>query len=493
MVILFYYFPVLFSFLLFFFMVIKIVKGPKTKNSTSKLPPGPRKLPVIGNIHQLLGSLPHHSLRDLAKKYGPLIHLQLGEVSTVVVSSPEVAKKFMVNHGIVFASRPFHPVSKILAYNNSDIVFAPYGNYWRQLRKICTMELLGANRVQLFRCVREEEVSKLIKSISSDDGLLINLSERIYSLIYGITSRAAFGKKCNIQDQEAFILVMKETNKLYSVVADLYPSIKVLEKISGMRSKVEKVFKKMDRILQKIINEHRGRDGEAEADLVDVLLKLQQEGNLEFPLTDENIKAVILDIFGAGSDTSSTTVEWVLSEMLKHPQIMKEAQNEVRQVFNGKGTVDEMGVKLLKSIIKETLRLHPPLPLLIPRECGENCEIDGYSIPMKARVIVNAWAIGRDPAYWTEAETFHPKRFLNSSIDYNGTNFQFIPFGAGRRICPGISLGLPNIELPLAQMLYHFDWKLPHQMKPQDLDMSEDFGAIVKRKKDLFLIPTAYH
>ncbi|GAV83404.1 p450 domain-containing protein [Cephalotus follicularis] len=478
-------------------MLIEIMKKPKAKNSIPRLPPGPWKVPVIGNIHQLLGSLPHRSLRDLAKTYGPLMHLQLGEVSAIVVSSPEMAKKVMKYHDVIFAYKPSLLSARILAYNNSDIIFAPYGNYWRQLRKICTMELLGANRVRLFRSVREEEASNLIKSISSYDGLPINLSEKIFSTTYGITSRAAFGKKCNDQDQKEFISLIKEATKLSSgfCAADEYPSIKLLETISGLRPKLEKIFQKTDMILQNIVNEHKGRHVEAEADLVDVLLKVQQEDNLEFPLTDENIKAIILDIFVAGGETSSTIIEWALSEMLKNPLVMKEAQKEVRRVFYGKTTIDETRInelKFLKSIIKETLRLHPPLSLLL-RECSKDCEIDGYIIPAKSRIIVNAWAIGRDSTYWTDAETFYAERFLNSSIDYKGTDFQFIPFGAGRRICPGISFALPNIEFPLAQILYHFDWKLPNKMKLENLDMSEEFGLSVKRRNDLFLIPIAYH
>ncbi|GAV89702.1 p450 domain-containing protein, partial [Cephalotus follicularis] len=492
-----------------FFMVARIVKEPKAKTSTSKLPPGPRNLPVIGNLHQLLGSQPHRTLRDLAKKYGPLMHLQVGQVSTIVISSPEMAKKLLKYHDIHFANRPSILGTMILFYNNSDIIFSQYGNYWRQLRKICTMELLGANRVKFFRSVREEETSNLIKSISSYVGLTVNISERIFSATYGITSRAAFGKKCNDRDQEEFISVVKEAIKLLTgfFVADAYPSIKLLETITGLGPKVEKLFKKSDAILQKIVNEHRGRQGEAEADLVDVLLKLQQEDSLEFRLTDENIKAIIFVrlltmhwqsrllkiLFNSKLYMVSNKVEWALSEMMKHPQVMKKAQEEVRQVFYGK-TVDETRIhelKFLKSIIKETLRLHPALPLF-GRECRETCEIDGYKIPIKTRVIVNTWAIERDPRYWTEAETFHPERFINSLTDYKGTYFQFIPFGVGRRICPGISFALPNIELALAQILYHFDWKLPNGIESRDLDMCEQFSISMKRKKDLFLVPIAY-
>ncbi|XVF77143.1 hypothetical protein PTKIN_Ptkin14bG0017300 [Pterospermum kingtungense] len=217
--------------------------------------------------------------------------------------------------------------------------------------------------------------------------------------------------------------------------------------------------------------------------------------DLECPLTDNNIKAVIwLDIFSAGSETSSTVLDWAIVELLKNPRVLKKAQNEVRQVYYGKGDVDEESIhelKYLTSVTKEILRLHPPLPLLLPRECREDCEINGYPVPVNTRVIINVWAMARDPKHWTEPETFYPERFLNSSTDFKGNDFEYIPFGAGRRMCPGILFGLSNIEVPLAKLLYHFDWKLPSGMKAEDLDMTEVFGVTVRRKNELILIPTA--
>lgn len=174
---------------------------------------------------------------------------------------------------------------------------------------------------------------------------------------------------------------------------------------------------------------------------------------------------------------------------------MEKAKNDVRQVFDGRGNVDEAGIrelKFLKAVIKEILRMHPAVPLVL-RECRENCQLDGYDIPLKSRVFVNAGAIGKNPNYWNDAETFYPERFLDSSIDFKGTDFKYIPFGAGRRICPGISFALSNIELPIAQLLYHFDWKLPHGMKVEDLDMTEAPGLSIRRKHELFAIPIPYH
>lgn len=198
------------------------------------------------------------------------------------------------------------------------------------------------------------------------------------------------------------------------------------------------------------------------------------------------------DIFIGGGETSSSVVEWGMSELIRNPRVMEEAQAEVRRVYDSKGYVDETELHqliYLKSIIKETMRLHPPVPLLVPRVSRERCQINGYEIPSKTRVIINAWAIGRNPKYWAEAESFKPERFLNSSIDFRGTDFEFIPFGAGRRICPGITFAIPNIELPLAQLLYHFDWKLPNKMKNEELDMTESNGITLRRQNDLCLIP----
>ena len=201
-------------------------------------------------------------------------------------------------------------------------------------------------------------------------------------------------------------------------------------------------------------------------------------------------------MFSGGGETAATTTDWAMAELIKNPRVMKKVQDEVREVFNRKGSADETSISEMtyfKCVIKETMRLHPAAPLLLPRECSEKCEINGYEIPVKTRIIVNAWAISRDPRYWTEPECFIPERFLDSSIDYKGTNFEYIPFGAGRRICPGISFGLSNVELQLALLLYHFDWKLPDGMKHEELDMTESIGAAVRRKDELLLIPISYN
>ncbi|CAL5435096.1 unnamed protein product [Camellia sinensis] len=487
--------------ILFLFMLVKQWIRPKTRTAIQNLPPGPWKLPLIGNIHQL-SSLPHRSLRDLATKHGPLMHLQLGEVSAVVLSSPRLAKMVMTTHDLALANRPRLLVAETLLYR-SDIGFSPYGGYLRQMRKICTEELLSASKVRYFRGIRENEIWGLIEYVKLSAGVPVNLSGKLYELTSNITCKAAVGKKC--RDQEVLMELMKDTTSLAGGfdLADLFPSIKLLHVVSGMKPKLMKMQRKIDDVLESIIRERRMASTEEseqrEEDLLDVLLRLEKTGGLEFPITDDNIKAIIFDMFTGSTETSSTTVEWAMAELMKNPTVMKKAQAELRQSLlklNEKQRIHHethiQKLAYLNMVIKETLRLHPPAPLLLPRESRKPCNIDGYNIPANTQVLVNAWAIGRDPNHWDDAQSFMPERFQHSSIDFVGNNFEFIPFGAGRRICPGMLFGLANVELPLALLLYHFDWELPGEMKPEDLDMNEGHGAIVRKRNGLCLVPTPF-
>ncbi|KAL1551823.1 cytochrome P450 71D10-like [Salvia divinorum] len=482
----------LLSFLLFVLMFLKSLTISKSSKIYSHIP-GPKTLPLIGNLHLVVSSVPpHHIFRQLAAKHGPLMHLQLGEIHSVIISSVDFAKQVVRTRDINFASRSPGLVSEKLSYNYSDIVAASYGDQWRHLRKICTLELLSARRVQSFRPIREEESLNLCKQIASCEGSPSDLSGKLYLMSYDVTTRVVVGAKTN--ERAMVTSIIQESLQLGTgfMLVDLYPSIKLLPLITGAQFKIQRIYRKLDKLFDSIIEKHKaaGDGGELE-DLVDVLLKIQQDGT-EFPLTTDNIKAVVLDMFAAGTDTSAITVEWAMSEMMRNPSILNKAQVEVRKVFDDKGYIDEAKfheLKYLRLIIKETLRLHPALPLLIPRMNVETCEIDGYKIPAKTRVIVNAWALGRDPKYWNDAEKFIPERFGESSVDFKGNNLEYIPFGAGRRMCPGMSFGLANVELPLAMLLYHFDWKMPNGMKHEDLDMTEALGVTVRRKHPLHLVP----
>ncbi|KAH6827618.1 hypothetical protein C2S53_015303 [Perilla frutescens var. hirtella] len=481
--------PILVSFLLSAFILAKLTR----KSSRRNLPPGPRKLPLIGNLHNLIGSVPHRALHQLSQKHGPLMHLQLGEVPTVIVSSADAAKEVMKTHDVKFASR--HPIlaAEIMSYGYTSITFSPYGDYWSQLRKICTAELLSTKRVQSFSSLRERVYSDLMKWIASMEGSPLNLSEKLYWSTYSFTTTAALGKVT--EGREPLLPIFLEGVELAAGfdIAELYPSVKLFRILSGVRRRLLLIREKADEILESIVQEHRDRaavfndrEEEEEEDLLDVLLKFQDAGQ-QIPLTNDNIKAVLMDMLGGGSETSATMMNWAMAEMMKNPAILKKAQDEVRLVFDGKGYVEESRIdelKYLKSVVKETLRMHPPGTLLL-RKCSENCEINEYEIAAETQIIVNIWAINRDPKYWENGDCFEPERFLDSSVDFRGNHMEYIPFGAGRRICPGMNFGLANLQLPLAMLLYHFDWKLA----APEIDMTEAFGITTKIKNDLFLVP----
>lgn len=306
---------------LLLFIVFKVVNRYKTKKSSLKLPPGPKPLPIIGNMHQLLGSNTHHVLRDLSKRYGPLMHLQLGEVSNLIVSSAEAAEEVMKTHDTIFSYRPQLLYFRIFNYDCTNIAFSPYGDYWRQLRKICMIELLSSKRVQSFRSIREEEVINLIKGISLHKSESVNLSRKVFSFTSALVSRTAFSKKSNYHEE--FVSVLEEAKVATAgfSIADMYPSIKFIQVIGEMNPKLKRLQKTIDRILQSILDEHKQQrtkkkpsNGESKEDLVDVLLNIQESDDFGAPFTDNNIKAVIMVIVSRSiSDNSTTFISFFFS------------------------------------------------------------------------------------------------------------------------------------------------------------------------------------
>uniref|UniRef100_A0A2N9EJM2 Cytochrome P450 n=1 Tax=Fagus sylvatica TaxID=28930 RepID=A0A2N9EJM2_FAGSY len=471
-----------------------------------KLPPSPPKLPIIGNLHQL-GSLPHRSLQALSNKHGPLMLLHLGSAPpTLVVSSPEMVREMLKSHDIVFANRVRTSGVDILFNGSIDVAFAPYGEYWRQVKKLCVQELLSLDRVKSFQFLRKEEVDILINKIrcSSLEGKPVNLSEMFINVTNNIIFRTVIGQR-NEEDGkrkygELWMRVVMEL-ACFSF-ADYFPSLGWLDVFTGVTSRLKRIFKEIDAFLELVIKQHKNKmlrtDGghSNQKFFVDILLQLKENGMLDFDLDQDGIKAIILDMFLASTDTSITTMEWAMTELMKNPIIMKKAQEEVREVVGRKSNVvlnDVNQMCYLKCIVKETLRLHPPLPFLVPRETSANAQLGGYDIPCKTRVYVNSWAIHRDPKFWDKAEEFLPERFSSNSnpIDFIGKDFKYIPFGGGRRLCPGISAGLATIEYVLASLLYWFDWELPSGT--EELDMSEVFGFSIHKKVPLNLATTPYY
>ncbi|XP_066348816.1 premnaspirodiene oxygenase-like [Miscanthus floridulus] len=472
-----------------------------------RLPPGPWKLPIIGSMHHLVNVLPHRALRDLADVHGPLMMLQLGQTPLVVASSKETARAVLKTHDPNFATRPKLLAGEIVGYEWVDILFAPSGDYWRKLRQLCAAEILSPKRVLSFRHIREEEVMLRVEEIrEAGPSTPVNLSVMFHSITNSVVSRAAFGKKR--KNAAEFLAATKAVVGLSSGfnIPDLFPTwTTVLAKLTGMTRSLKEIHKTVDTILEEIIEERkRIRDDkikggaaaeDVDENLVDVLIGLQEKGGFGFQLTNSIIKAIILDMFAGGTGTSGSAMEWGMSELMRNPPVMKKLQAQIREAFRGKTVVTEgdlqaRNLQYMKLVIKEALRLHPPAPLLVPRESIEECELDGYTVPAKSRVIINAWAIGRDPKYWEDADEFKPERFEDGSRDFTGGSYEFLPFGSGRRMCPGFNYGLASMELAFVGLLYHFDWSLP--VGVTEVDMGEAPGLGVRRRTPLMLCATPF-
>ncbi|KAJ1278237.1 hypothetical protein BS78_04G063900 [Paspalum vaginatum] len=473
--------------------------------SGHRLPPGPWRLPVIGSLHHLVGKPhAHRAMADLARRHSaPLMHLQLGEVTFVVASSPAAAREILRTHESSFASRPSSSAKHaMMSSDGAGLASSPYGAHWRQLRRIYIQELLSARRVRSFRHVREEEVARLVAgvAVAAKAGEAANVSERAAVAVTDAAVRAIIGDR--FQRRDEYLEGMAEVGKLLLgfSLADLFPSSRLAELVSGTTRRAEATRRKMFELMDCAIRQHQERrsdvDSEEDEDILGVLLRIHHdhEEGYEIPLTMGGVKDIILDLFLAGTETSAATLQWAMSELVRNPRILQKAQAELRDKLQGRATVTEddlPGLNYLKLVIKETLRLHPAAPLLI-RECGEPCKVLGYDVPRGAHAFVNAWTINRDPEHWADAEAFWPERFEFEAraVDLRGgADLEFISFGAGRRMCPGVAFAGAVMELALAAMLYHFDWELPAGVAPGDVDMEEETGVVVRRKNDLYLCP----
>ncbi|KAF5477133.1 hypothetical protein F2P56_003805 [Juglans regia] len=490
-------------FAIFLFYLLKLTS--RRPGHLPPLPPGPKPWPIIGNLPHM-GPVPHHSLAALARTYGPLMHLRLGFVDVVVVASASVASQFLKTHDANFSSRPPNSGAKYIAYNYQDLVFAPYGPRWRMLRKISSVHLFSGKALDDFRHVRQEEVAVLVSALAKADSKPVNLAQllnvcTVNALGRVMLGRRMFGDGSGGGDEKAdeFKSMVVEVMVLAGVfnVGDFIPALEWLD-LQGVAAKMKKLHKRFDTFLTAIVEEHKRSAAGQHVDMLSTLISLKEksddgEGG---KLTDTEIKALLLNMFTAGTDTSSSTVEWAIAELVRHPKILASVQRELDSVVGRDRLVSELDLPQLtyfQAVIKETFRLHPSTPLSLPRMASEDCEINGYHIPKGSTLLVNVWAISRDPEQWESPLEFRPERFLPGSskahVDVRGNDFEVIPFGAGRRICAGMSLGLRMVQLLTATLVHAFDWELADGLTPEKLNMDEAYGLTLQRAAPLMVHP----
>ncbi|KAG4982580.1 hypothetical protein JHK82_027432 [Glycine max] len=499
------YFGLLFIWLASIF-ILRVILFTKSRIK-SRLPPSPRALPVLGHLY-LLTKLPHQAFHNISIRYGPLVYLLFGSKPCVLVSSPEMARQCLKTHETCFLNRPKRTNLDYITYGSSDFVLAPYGPYWSFMKRLCMTELLGGRMLHQHLPIREEETKLFFKSMMKKAcfGEEVNIGKELAMLANNIITRMALGRRCcdDVEGEgDQLIELVKEMTELGGKfnLGDMLWFVKRLD-LQGFGKRLESVRSRYDAIMEKIMKEHEdarkkemGGD-EAVRDLLDILLDIYNDESSEIGLTRENIKAFIMNMFGAGTETSATTIEWALAELINHPDIMLKARQEIDSVVGKNRLVEEsdiLNLPYVQSIVKETMRLHPTGPLIV-RQSTEDCNVNGYDIPALTTLFVNVWAIGRDPNYWENPLEFKPERFLNeegqSPLDLKGQHFELLSFGAGRRSCPGASLALQIIPNTLAGMIQCFEWKVGEEGKGM-VDMEEGPGMALPRAHPLQCFPAA--
>ncbi|XP_058221829.1 geraniol 8-hydroxylase-like [Rhododendron vialii] len=480
----------------------------KSRNRiTAPLPPGPRGLPMVGYL-PFLGTNLHQQFAELAHQYGPIYKLWLGGKLCVVLNSPSLAKEVTRDKDTVFSNRD-PPIAALAGtYGGVDIAWSPYGSYWRTMRKLFVREMLSNTSLEDTYNLRRDEVKRTIRELHSKIGTAVEVSEITFLTELNVVMSMLWGSTVDSQRDDSIGIEFRAVIlKMVELLAkpNMSDFFRILARfdVQGVEREMKRLLQWVERILDPILearmkisrgegDQEDGLKRKGKKDFIQILLELKEQEDVSVPITLQQIKAMLLDIVVGGTDTTATTVEWVMAELIHKPEKMKKVQEELSGIVGLDSEVEESHLpKLhyLDAVLKETFRLHPPLPLLVPKRPNQSSIVGGYTIPKDTRVFLNVWAMHRDPEAWDDPSEFKPERFLSdaSKWDYHGNNFQFLPFGSGRRICAGIPLAEKMVMYVLASLLHSFNWKLPED---EELDLSEKFGVVMKKSKPLIAIPT---
>ncbi|XVE55975.1 hypothetical protein DITRI_Ditri03aG0200500 [Diplodiscus trichospermus] len=506
-----------FSFLLFSYLLFTREINQKCSSKKRKAPAVSSARPFLGHLHLLGGPKPAHlTLGDLADTYGPIFTVRLGMHPTLVVSNWEIAKECFTTNDKAFVNRPRSLAAELLGYDYAMFGFSPYGPYWRHIRKIATLEVLSNHRLEKLKHIRESEVKTSIKQLyelvvkarsnSSSEKVVVEMKRWFWTLNINMIFKMVIGKRYseletshekdeNERRRKAIRDVLELTGTF--TVADSLPFLRWLD-LGGYEKAMRKTAKELDRMLDKCLEEHRQKrkavksDGEHD-DFMDVMLSLLEDAR-ELPSYDADTvnKATCLALILGGTDTTTVTMTWALSLLLNHRHVLRKAQHELDTYVGKDRLVQESDIKnlvYLQAIVKETTRLYPAAPLAVPHESMEDCNTGGYFIPAGTRLLVNLSKLQRDPKVWSNPDEFQPERFLTNykHFDVRGQNYELVPFGSGRRICPGISFALQVLQLSLATLLQSFEITTPSD---EVVDMREGAGLTNLKATPLEVILT---
>ncbi|KAI8015352.1 Cytochrome P450 76A2 [Camellia lanceoleosa] len=385
------------------------------------------------------------------------------------------------------------------------LALAPYGTYWRVLRRICTVEMLVVKRINETVPVRRKCVDNMLtwieeQSSSLDGARGVHVARFVFLASFNMLGNLMLSRdlvdpesKEGSEFFEAMMGLMEWTG--HPNIGDLFPLLGYLD-LKGLKRKMERDMGKALKIASGYVKERMkdriAGDRKLRQDFLDVLLDFEGNGKNEpDKISDENVTIFILEIFLAGSETTSSTIEWAMTELLCNPKKMIKAKAELTDIVGPNGKMEESdidGLPYLQAVVKETLRLHPPIPFLVPRKAIQDTNFMGYHIPKNTKVLINTWAIGRDLECWDDPMEFKPERFLDSKTDYKGQHYELIPFGAGRRMCAGVPLAHRMLHLVLGSLLHEFEWKLNGQVTAETMDRKERMGVTVRKFEPLMAV-----
>ncbi|MED6150366.1 hypothetical protein PIB30_071572 [Stylosanthes scabra] len=473
----------------------------KTQKSSTKLPPGPKPLPIIGNILQL-GTQPHQSLTKLSQTYGPIMTLKLGNITTIVISSPQLAKEVLHKNDLISTYRSVPDTLRALDHNIYSVGWMQPSNEWRILRKICATKVFSSQQLDSTQVLRQKKVREMIDFIKerSVKGEALDVGEIAFITVLNFVSNSIFsmdlGDYNSSKSQEwkkNFCCITEEAGK--PNVVDFFPIFRMLDP-QGARARMTKYFRELIDFFDGLIEERlKSRSPKMETnqackDVLDSVLQVMLEENSQ--VSRLHVLHLFLVLLVAGVETTSITIEWAMAELLKSAKKLEKVRNELQHVLGKDEQLEEKHIPklpFLKAVVKETFRLHPPAPFLVPHKSQEDVKLCGFNVPKNAQIWVNVWAMGRDSSIWRNPNEFMPERFLESEIDFQGHDFELIPFGAGKRMCPGLPMAYRGVHILLGSLLHCFDWKLANEEKEEDLDMSENFGITLRKAQSLQAIP----
>lgn len=482
----------------------------KFRNPSSKLlrPPGPPGWPVVGNIFDL-GTQPHRDFHRLKSRYGPVLWLRLGNLNAVVIQSAAAAAELFKKHDLAFADRTAPDSMTACDYINGSLAQAPYNEYWRVLRRLSSSGLMLQKRINSSIQLRQKCIDKMIQWIKEDASESrstggsgdIQLDKYLLIMSFNLVSNFMLTRDIMHLKSEMGNEFLEAMHNFISWqgkpnLVDAFQYLKWLDP-QGIRRRTKKHLEQLLSLVsvfvKERIQEKNLQKGNEKGDFLDALLEYEGDGKGSIDkLSEKNINIIILEMFFGGTETTSNTTVWAMAELLRNPDSMRKLKAEIDRVVGSSRAIEEddlIELPYLQAVAEETMRLHPALPLLLPRKAREDTEFMGYNIPKDTAVFVNAWAIHRDPESWEDPFSFKPERFLKSNIDHKGQHYEMIPFGSGRRSCVGMLMGNRMVSLTLARMIQSFDWELPANVSPETLDMREMIGLSLRMLTPLKAVP----